>query len=93
MDGEPAVLLVAVEVDQHGETEPSERDHAHQRPDDEPVARVRNKVAAGEGWEPGVAEGHDRVEYALKHPLTYAEAHAYESDAQGYGPDVARRRR
>src|SRR5215212_11775908 len=87
MNGEPAVLVIVVEVDQHGEAEPSERDHGHQRPDNEPVARVREQIVAGYRGEPGVAEGHDRVENSLKDALTYTQAHVNKPYAEGDGPD------
>src|SRR5215212_8149260 len=87
MNGEPAVLVVIVEVDQHGEAESSERDHGHQGPDDEPVARVREQVVSGYRGEPSVAEGHDGVENSLKDALTDTQAHANKPYAEGHGPE------
>src|SRR5215203_4392295 len=69
MDGQPAILPVMVEVDEHRETQPTQDDDEGQGPDDEPVPRVGYEAPALQVHQARVAEAHDRMEDALKDAL------------------------
>src|SRR5918994_2751457 len=85
MHRQPAVLPVAIEVDEHREAQSTQDDGEGKCPDDEPVPRVGYEAAGIEVHQSRVAEAHDRVEDALEYALAETHAPADEGHAQRDG--------